>query len=89
MALFYLHLCNGSGFVPDDEGQDLFDLDEARRTAVASLRDVLAGEVRQGNINTGSFIEIEDEHHRHVATVHFAEAVEVTSETARSPRPLP
>jgi hypothetical protein len=80
MPRFYLHMCNSTGFVEDEEGAELADLDVARAKAIEALRDVSAGEVRQGEINMGSFIEIEGEDRRPLAEVTFAEAVRVTSE---------
>lgn len=78
MPIFYLHVCNGGGFVEDTEGQELRDGEAARAVAIEGLRDILAGELRNGDLNTASFIEIEDEHGRKVRTVSFAEAVRVT-----------
>jgi hypothetical protein len=87
MPRFYLHLCNGSGFVEDEEGIDYADEATPRNAAVQSLRDVLAGELLRGDLDTGSFIEIEDEDHEWVTTVSFDEVVRMTNETpARSPR---
>ena len=85
MPRFYLHICNGSGFVEDDEGQELADLDAARNVAVDGLRDILAGELRSGDLNTASFIEIEDEDHQWVATVSFEDAVRTTEEIPNRP----
>lgn len=86
MARFYLHICNGTGFVEDEEGADYPDLDAARAAAMEGLRDVLAGELREGTLNIASFIEIEDEHHALLATVTFAEVVETTDTVPRPPR---
>jgi len=36
MPLFYLHVCNGNGFVADEEGQEFADLAAARAEAVRS-----------------------------------------------------
>jgi hypothetical protein len=90
MPRFYLHVCDGSGFSEDDEGVELAGPDEARRKAIDGLRDIMAGEMRRGEINMGSFIEIEDQEHRLVMTVSFAEAVRVTAEPGQRPerRPL-
>jgi hypothetical protein len=78
-------LCNGNGFTEDEEGCDLPDLASARERAIAGLRDVLAGELRNGEIDLGSFIEIEDQDHAHLMTVPFAEAVRLTTEHAKRP----
>lgn len=79
MPIFYLHLCNGNGFIEHQEGTNLSDLAAARAKAIDGLRDLSAHELRRGMLNLASFIEIEDEAHAHLATVHFTEAVSVTT----------
>jgi hypothetical protein len=76
-------MCNSTGFVEDEEGAELADLDAARAKAIAGLRDVTAGEVLCGEIDMGAFIEIEDEHRRPLAEVTFAQAVRVSTEAGR------
>jgi hypothetical protein len=83
MARFYLNLCNGTGFVEDEEGVELPDLEAARAKAVEGLRDIVAGEIRQGELNMGAFISIEDEARRAVGQVSFSEAVRVSSKHAQ------
>ena len=82
---FYFHVCNGSGFTEDDEGSEVADLSEARANAIKGLRDIMASELKRGELNLGSFIEIEDEAHELVMTVPFAEAVNVA--TVKGARP--
>lgn len=86
MPIFFLHLCNGEGFVEDEEGSDHDHLRAARSTAVRGLRDALAGDLRQGYINTAAFIEIEDENRSFVETVHFADAVKIVTHNGRKSR---
>jgi hypothetical protein len=83
MPLFYLHVCNGNGFVEDEEGTEFPDLAAARLAAIDGLRDILAAEVRAGVLRRASFIEIEDEAHRLVLTVPFSEAVSEPGETEK------
>ena len=80
MPLFYLHVCDSSGFVEDEEGQALPDATAARQAAMEGLRDIMAGELRNGHLNTACFVEIENEHHQLVDTVTFAEAVRTSDE---------
>jgi hypothetical protein len=83
---YYLHICNGFGFIEDEEGQEFADSNNAREAAIIGIRDLLADELRRGEINIGSFIEIEDEARRIVMTISFAEAVAIKSDTsAREP----
>lgn len=84
MPRFYLHVCNGDGFTPDEEGCDLPDIEAARITAVKGLRDIMASELKDGLLKTASFIEIEDENHRLLMTVSFSEAVAVQEPSVRA-----
>ena len=86
MPRFYFHVCNGSGFTEDEEGSDHADVAAARATAISGLRDIMASELKQGDLNLGSFIEIEDEDHALVMTVPFAEAVSVTNVEGSRPK---
>ena len=80
MPRFYLHVSDSSGFVEDDEGLDLPDAGAARQAAVEGLRDMLAGDLRNGHLNTACFVEIENDHRQLVDTVSFAEAVRINGE---------
>jgi hypothetical protein len=80
MPHFYLHICNGSGFTEDEQGSDFADVDAARDAAITGIRDLMAGELLNGEINLASFIEIEDEGRNLVRTVSFTEAVDVRSD---------
>jgi hypothetical protein len=86
MPLFYLHLCNGQGLVEDEEGADYPTIAAARSAAIKGLRDALAGDIQSGQINIAAFIEIEDAQHAHIMTVHFADAVDISTENGRTPR---
>jgi hypothetical protein len=83
MPIFYLHVCDGGGFVEDLDGQHHPTVEAARTAAVTGLRDLLSGELRNGTLNMASFIEIEDESHMLVATVSFEDAVRTSTEIAR------
>jgi hypothetical protein len=61
---------------------------EHARRPVKSLREISAEEVTWGIIYTASFVEIEDERHRHIATVSFDDAVHVSTQVTRKPRAL-
>lgn len=85
MPRFYLHVCNGGGFAEDQDGQDFRDAEEAYTEAVRGLRDLMAAELKRGEINLGSFVEIENEQRELVRTVDFNEAVRVSNERGRRP----
>ena len=86
MPRYYLHICNGSGFTEDVEGHDYADADQAREAAIAGIRDLMSEELRRGEINIASFVEIEDENRELVRTVAFTEAVAVKSDPCPGPR---
>ena len=80
MPRFFLHVFDGNIFAEDREGLDLPDVAAAREEAVEGLRDMLAGDLRGGHLNTAASIRIEDEGHQLVGTVSFADAVQVSDE---------
>ena len=72
-----MHIFNGHGFAEDHEGRDLLDDKTAREEAVKGARDLMASELREGQLDLSSFIEVEDETHKLLFTVTFAEAVKI------------
>jgi hypothetical protein len=78
MARFFMHICDGGGFFEDQEGCEHPDQAAAYRAAIDGLRDVLAGELRNGQLNLASFVEVEDERHAHLFRVTTRDAVAVT-----------
>ena len=85
MPHYYLHVCNGQGFAEDESGQEFADEGAARRAAIDGLRDLMSAELRQGELNMGSFVEIENAAHELVATVSFEEAVRVRHAQGQRP----
>jgi hypothetical protein len=85
MPTFYLHTCDSVGFVEDVEGHDHSDLPSALRAAGEGLRDILASELRNGNLDTASFVQVENDQHVLVATVTFKDVVQMTHEAAARP----
>jgi hypothetical protein len=77
---FYFNFCNGAEFAEDPEGVELGDYAAARRMAVESLRGVMSGDLLMGDLNTASFIEIEDDQHELIETVSFSDVVRMRSE---------
>jgi hypothetical protein len=80
MPRFFMHVCNGNGFVEDQEGVELADEASARVRAIEAARDVMAGDMRHGELDLTSFIEVEDEAHRLLFTLTFADAVQIKHE---------
>ena len=78
MARFFLHIYNGAGLTEDDDGQELAGLDEARASAVAGIRSLLAEELLSGTIDLRGRIEIFGEDDQEpLEIVHFRDVVTV------------
>jgi hypothetical protein len=86
MPRFFLHVCNGTGFDEDLNGELHRGLFGARSSAISRLRAALTENLQNGNINVAAFVEIEDENHRHLETVHFTDAVAVQTKSDRKAR---
>jgi hypothetical protein len=54
--------------------------------AIEGLRDLMAGEMKAGQLNQASFVEIADEAGDLISIVSFEDAVTVTNETEQKPR---
>jgi hypothetical protein len=83
MPRYYFHICNGQSFAEDEEGCEFPNDDAARQSAIVSARDIMTGDLRNGELDLTSFIEVEDEQKRLLFTLTFAEAVTIT--TSREP----
>ena len=77
MARFFLHINNGNGYSEDPEGQDLADLEAARRQAIDGVRSLLSEEARQGQLDLSGSIEIADDTGNVLLVVAFSEAVDL------------
>jgi hypothetical protein len=75
MPIFYLHLFNGTGAIPDEEGKELPDLEAARALALASIRDIVSAEASEGQIDLRGRIEIADETGNTRAKISFSSAI--------------
>ena len=53
MQRYFFHLRDGGELIPDETGMDLAGLEEARREAVQSARDILAEQFRAGQALDG------------------------------------
>ena len=80
MPLFFLHIHNGAGFIEDEEGLELSELEQARAEAVEGIRSILAAEVLQGSMDLRGRISIADAAGTNLAVVPFSEAVAVRLE---------
>ena len=72
---YFFHLRDGGNFIPDETGMDLVGLDEARREAVQSARDILADQLKAGEALDGQQIEITDDAGRIIEVIRFKDAL--------------
>lgn len=77
MARFYFQLYNSLGFVPDQLGQELPDLDSARQQAIGSIRSMVGEDAKQGLVDLGGRIEIMSETGDLLDVIRFADAIEL------------
>ena len=75
MPCYYFHISNGSGFTEDHEGQELANPSAARAQALKDARAVMARDLRSGELDLSSFIEVEDAEKCLLFTLTFEEAV--------------
>ncbi len=76
MPMFFIDLINGSGSWQDDEGYDLADLASALDEAHQSARDLMAGDLSEGNpLGLDRVFRIRDEGGAEVASLRFADAI--------------
>jgi hypothetical protein len=78
MPLFYFHIRDRTAFIEDAEGYELPDMEAARHLAVKSARSMMAEDLRGGELNLASSIQVEDHTHSPLLTLIFAEAVTIT-----------
>lgn len=79
MPRYYFHVCNGNGLTVDEEGQELPSEAAARAQAIAEARSILSHEMRNGELNIASFIEVQNEEGEYLFTLNFQDAYIVTS----------
>jgi hypothetical protein len=78
MPRYYMHVCNGTGFVEDEEGRVLPDDESARDQAIRAARGIMASDLERGELDLSSFIEVENETKELIFTVMFSDAVKLT-----------
>jgi hypothetical protein len=77
MPRYYLNLHNRIGFIRDEEGHDLPDLEAATQLARESIRSIISEEIKEGVIDLRGKIDIADERGQVLSQLPFRDAVEV------------
>jgi hypothetical protein len=75
MPWYHLHIrCDGE-LIEDDEGAEFRNVASAKVEAVRSVRSLVCGDVRDGNLHLDLSIEIRDEGGAELETVSFDDAI--------------
>lgn len=79
MPRYRFNVDNGTGFIEDEEGRELPDLDVVRAEALKGIRSILAEDVLSGQIDLTGRLEVVDDAGTVLLTVPFGDAVAVKS----------
>jgi hypothetical protein len=85
MGRYHFNVRNGSGYMEDEEGQQLSDPEHARAKAVEGARSLLSAEVLSGDLDLRGRIEVTDEKGEIIFIVDFQEALRVKTGEIPSP----
>lgn len=77
MSRYFFHMHIGDGYVSDDDGIDLPDLESVRREAVAAAREMVAAAVLLGRLPLHECFEITDEQGNLLLSLPFSSVVEI------------
>ncbi len=77
MPRYYFDFQNGAGFVPDEEGRELPDLEAVKRAALKGIRSVIAAEVEKGALDLTGTMTIRDGDHAEILVITFDEALTI------------
>ena len=75
MPRFYFDVCDGTRFVPDDEGMEFDGLDDAEHEAAAAAAEIGRDRLPKGD-TWAVAVEVSNEHRRRVLTVTVTMQVE-------------
>lgn len=78
MPHYHFNLHNSVGFVEDEEGRDLSDLDAARQEGLDDIRSIVAEDVRHGRLDLCGRLEVVDGAGRLLLTLAFADALDIS-----------
>jgi len=77
VALYFMHLRDGSDEMLDPEGKEFANLDELRTAVLFNARDLMAADLRKGVLDFRFRIDAEDEQGTVVYTLPFASALHI------------
>jgi hypothetical protein len=77
MSLYFFHLRDGVDILLDHEGRELTGPGDLPKAALTEARSIISEDARSGRIELDQHIDVEDELHNILHTLHFADAVEI------------
>lgn len=77
MPLFFCHQRAGNDIIVDNEGSERASFEAAYLAAVAGARDVMCSQVQDGRLSLDESIELHDAAGTHLATIRFADVLEI------------
>lgn len=77
MPRYRFNVDNGTGFVADEEGRELPDLDAARAEGLKGVRSILAEDVLGGRLDLEGRLDVVADDGEVLFTIAFTEAVTV------------
>lgn len=75
MGLFHFDQVDGDQWTEDSEGQDCFDLADARRVAFLGVRELVVEQVRSSRFRPNARFDIRDDQGVVLGKVLFSEAL--------------
>lgn len=75
MTHYFFHICSGMERIEDREGADFDTLEAALTEARLAAREILAEDLRKGNVDETRLFEIVNEWGELMARVPFKEAI--------------
>lgn len=90
MALYFLHLRDGTNELLDLEGQECATLPALRAAVLATVRDLMMVDLREGVLDFHSRLDAQDQTGKIVHSLAFKRAVSIIREGSNSPlmRPI-
>jgi len=82
MPRYFLHLRDGTEELLDPEGSELDSLEALRKSVLVTVRDLMAGDMRQGVLDLRFRIDAEDADGVIVYTLPFKHAVNIIPDSA-------
>ena len=73
---YFIHVQNGDGLVPDEQGQEFPNVDLARKHALRAAADIIADEIKGGCQVVQLTLHIHDEEDRQLVSLPVTAAVE-------------